>query len=101
TGVDAVMIGRAAIGNPWIFARKDSRAVTYEDRANMIRKHLVRSLEFYGDEVGFQFFRRHAHKYIHAIPNASEMRNALANARTKEDVLDTLERYNTASTMVI
>jgi len=93
TNVDAVMIGRAAIGNPWIFARKDSHEVTFEDRAEMIRKHLARSLEFYGDDVGFQFFRRHAHKYIHAIPNASEMRNALANARTKEDVLETLERY--------
>ncbi|MEK7443037.1 MAG: tRNA dihydrouridine synthase DusB, partial [Chloroflexota bacterium] len=81
TNVDAVMIGRAAIGNPWIFARKDSRDVTFEDRANMIRRHLARSLEFYGEEIGFQFFRRHAHKYIFAIPNAGEMRNALANAR--------------------
>ncbi len=93
TGVDAVMIGRAAIGNPWIFARKDSRDVTFEDRANMIRKHLARSLEFYGEEIGFQFFRRHAHKYIHTIPNASEMRNALANARSKEQVLNILELY--------
>lgn len=93
TGVDAVMIGRAAIGNPWIFARKDSHEVTFEDRADMIRKHLARSLEFYGDEVGFQFFRRHAHKYIHAIPNAGEMRNKLANAKSKEEVLETLEQY--------
>jgi nifR3 family TIM-barrel protein len=93
TNVDAVMIGRAAIGNPWIFARKDSHEVTFEDRANMIRKHLARSLEFYGDEIGFQFFRRHAHKYIHAIPNASEMRNALANARSREEVLETLEQH--------
>lgn len=99
TNVDAVMIGRAAIGNPWIFARKDSHEVTFEDRAEMIRKHLARSLEFYGDDVGFQFFRRHAHKYIHAIPNASEMRNALANARTKEDVLETLERYECARSL--
>ncbi|MEK7809861.1 MAG: tRNA dihydrouridine synthase DusB [Chloroflexota bacterium] len=93
TNVDAVMIGRAAIGNPWIFARKDSRDVTFEDRANMIRRHLARSLEFYGEEIGFQFFRRHAHKYIFAIPNAGEMRNALANARSKEQVLNILELY--------
>jgi len=93
TNVDAVMIGRAAIGNPWIFARKDSREVTFEDRAEMIRRHLARSLEFYGEEIGFQFFRRHAHKYIHAIPNASEMRNALANARSKEEVFEVLQRY--------
>ena len=93
TNVDAVMIGRAAIGNPWIFARKDSRDVTFEDRANMIRRHLARSLEFYGEEIGFQFFRRHAHKYIFAIPNAGEMRIALANARSKEQVLNILELY--------
>jgi nifR3 family TIM-barrel protein len=99
TKVDAVMIGRAAIGNPWIFARKDSHEVTFEDRADMIRKHLARSLEFYGDEIGFQFFRRHAHKYIHAIPNAGEMRNALANARSKEEVLEMLQRHETANAL--
>ena len=93
TGVDAVMIGRAAIGNPWIFARRERRDVPFGEVAAMIRKHLALSLEFYGLQEGFMLFRRHAHKYIFAIPMADALRNALANAKTPESVLETIGEY--------
>jgi nifR3 family TIM-barrel protein len=93
TGVDAVMIGRAAIGNPWIFARRERRDVPFAEVAAMIRKHLALSLEFYGLQEGFMLFRRHAHKYIFAVPMADALRNTLANAKTPESVLETIESY--------
>ena len=64
TGVDAVMIARAAIGNPWIFARLDRREVPPEQvRATML-KHLESMLAFYGAERGLVLFRKHAARYI-------------------------------------
>ena len=93
TGVDAVMIGRAAIGNPWIFARRERSEIPFPEVAAMIRKHLALSLEFYGLAEGFRLFRRHAHKYIFAIPMADALRNVLANAKTPEAVLEAIERY--------
>jgi nifR3 family TIM-barrel protein len=100
TGVEAVMIGRAAIGNPWIFAGKDREQVTWAERAAMIRKHLALSLEFYGPREGFTLFRRHAHKYIFAVPLADALRNALANAKSPEQVLETIETYEATTVAV-
>ena len=59
----------------------------------MIRRHLALALEFYGLTEGFMLFRRHAHKYIFAVPMADSLRNALANARRPEEVLDTIGKY--------
>jgi tRNA-dihydrouridine synthase B len=93
TGVDAAMIGRAAIGNPWIFAGRERTDVPFPEVAEMIRKHLDLALDFYGPTDGFKLFRRHAHKYIFAVPLADALRNTLVNARQPQEVLETLSMY--------
>jgi tRNA-dihydrouridine synthase B len=64
TDVDAVMIGRGAIANPWIFARVDRDQVTPQMMQNLIHKHLARCVEFYGDEDGSRLFRKYAVQYL-------------------------------------
>jgi nifR3 family TIM-barrel protein len=64
TGCDAVMIGRATLANPWIFSRLDREQVTSEQVRETIRKHLAKSIEFYGDEDGQRLFRKYAVQYL-------------------------------------
>jgi nifR3 family TIM-barrel protein len=85
TGCDGVMIGRAAIGNPWIFARKDREQVSIEERVALMRRHLALNLDFYGPEFGLILFRKHAAKYIQGLPGEEMLRIPLLTCARVED----------------
>ena len=68
TNCDAVMIGRAVIGNPWILQRRDRQEVTLPDRLDLVRKHLALNIDFYGAEKGLVLFRKHVARYIEDTP---------------------------------
>lgn len=64
TNCDAVMIGRGAIANPWIFAGLDREQVSSELLHETIREHLQKSVQFYGEEDGQRLFRKYAVQYL-------------------------------------
>ena len=93
TGCDAVMIGRAAIDNPWIFQRLERDQVPREDERRFIFAHLERMLEFYGEENGLRRFRKFIKSYLSPYPIEAEgMRKLLTcedpgNLRHKSPVI--------------
>ncbi len=87
TGCDAVMIGRAAIGNPWIFARLDRWQVTPDQvRATML-EHLNAMLNFYEGDYGLVLFRKHASRYLSQSRLRREQRQQLLTADKPDDFL--------------
>jgi len=64
TGCDAVMIGRGAMANPWIFSGRDRDEVPAREVREFMREHLKRNLEFYGEEDGQRLFRKYVAQYL-------------------------------------
>jgi tRNA-dihydrouridine synthase B len=78
TGCDGVMIGRGAVGNPWIFYQIKENC-TYVDTSKILEivlEHYDAMLEFYG-EKGATIFRKHVHTYSKSFPNASQFRDKI------------------------
>jgi nifR3 family TIM-barrel protein len=84
-GVDGVMIGRAAIGYPWFFNKvkhylqtgETLPEPTIEDRINVCRHHLTRSIDWKGERLGILEMRRHYANYFRGLPNVKEFREKL------------------------
>lgn len=98
-GIDGIMIGRAAIGYPWIFREiKHYLATsqllappTLEERVEVCRKHLRKSLEWKGPITGINEMRRHYANYLKGLPNIKEFRNRLVTLTTREEVEGVLD----------
>lgn len=103
-GVDGIMIGRAAIGYPWIFREikhfldtgEVLPAPTLEERVAVCKKHLYRSVEWKGPVVGINEMRRHYTNYLKGLPNIKEFRSRLVTLpemQAVEAVLDEMLEY--------
>lgn len=93
TGCDGVMIGRAAIGHPWIFQHKDRDQVSYQDKIELIQRHLSYMLEYYGQDIGVILFRKHAVRYIMGMPNATELRPHLVTCNSAGEIMDLIATH--------
>jgi len=94
TGCDAVMIGRGAIGNPWIFSGKDRREVSHEEVRRMILVHMRRMQAFYGSEEGLKLFRKHVTRYISLDPLSKAQRTQLLTCQTAEAFISFLDQLH-------
>ena len=92
TNADAVMIGRGAIANPWIFARIDRGQVTPQMMQDLIHKHLARCVEFYGDEDGSRLFRKYAVQYLLMHTLTREERKEILKPRPSGEFAKMLEQ---------
>ena len=99
-GVDGIMIGRAAIGYPWIFNEikyflatgEHLEPPTIEQRIQVVREHLARSIRWKGPVLGILEMRRHYTNYLKGLPHIKEFRNQLVQRNTAEEIHEVLEQ---------
>ncbi len=98
-GVDGIMIGRAAIGYPWIFREikhfvehgELMAAPTLEERINVSKNHLRKSVDWKGSVVGINEMRRHYSNYLKGLPDIKQFRNRLVTLKSIEEVEEVLD----------
>ncbi len=98
-GLDGIMIGRAAIGYPWIFNEIKHYFATGEhlakptihDRVEAARNHLTWSMDWKGERLGIVETRRHYTNYFKGIPNFKEFRTQLVTADDPTKIFETFD----------
>ncbi|UCB44891.1 MAG: tRNA dihydrouridine synthase DusB [Spirochaetota bacterium] len=102
TGCDAVMIGRAAIGNPWIirntvrtFSDYPEKVVcarpTKHERVNLALEHLELICSLKGETKGVRDIKKHIYRYLREIPHIAEIRSSLFKIDSKGEAQQKLE----------
>jgi tRNA-dihydrouridine synthase len=99
-GVDGIMIGRAAIGYPWIFNEikyfmetgNHLPPPTVMQRIEVCKTHLQKSVEWKGERAGLFEMRRHYAPYFKGLDNFKPFRTLLVTTDTYEEVLEVLEK---------
>ncbi|MEJ7737897.1 MAG: tRNA dihydrouridine synthase DusB [Chitinophagaceae bacterium] len=102
-GVDGIMVGRAAIGYPWIFneikhylrTREYLPPPSLEERVNVCKKHLHQSLTWKGPVTGIHEMRRHYSNYLKGLPNIKDYRNKLVTLHCPGEINGVLDEIIT------
>ena len=99
-GVDGIMIGRASIGNPWIFKEikhylrhgESLPAPDFEERVEVCKSHLLKGIKWKGERLGIVEMRRHYANYFKGFKNIKPYRLKLCQTMDLNEILDTLEK---------
>ena len=98
TGADAVMIGRGAQGNPWIFPQlihwlhtgEELPLPTLTERAQVILRHLDLLIHYKGEYIGIREMRKHAAWYTRGLKGSAELRERFNRAASKDEFVQIL-----------
>ncbi|EOH94584.1 zinc-binding NifR3 family TIM-barrel protein [Enterococcus haemoperoxidus ATCC BAA-382] len=100
-GADGVMIGRAALGNPWMIQRTKQYLETGElipeptphEKIETAKIHLQRLVDLKGEKIATREFRQHASYYLKGIPRAAKVKVAINQAETQQAMVDLMNAF--------
>ncbi|MGX7265176.1 tRNA dihydrouridine synthase DusB [Enterococcus crotali] len=100
-GADGVMIGRAALGNPWMIQRTKQYLETGElipeptphEKIETAKVHLQRLVDLKGEKIATREFRQHASYYLKGIPRAAKVKMAINQAETQQAMVDLMNAF--------
>lgn len=101
TGCDGVMVGRGALGNPWLIGEIISCLAGHNppaypslpEREKIIARHLEMELQYCGEACGSRNFRKHLLWYTKGLPGGAKFRKLAVNLSGKESILQELQRF--------
>ena len=101
TRVDGIMIGRASLGNPWIFQKiihylktgEKLPDITNQEKLEVIKKHLNLLIKEKGETVAIKEFRKHISAYTKNMQNSSSFRVKINTLETKKEVEEEINKY--------
>ncbi len=100
TGCDGVMVGRGALGNPWLIRNilhhqsgRDTGAPSLADRMEIIRRHLALAVDYYGEKVGTRDFRKHLLWYTKGLRGGAQFRQAAGQITDLASAWKVLQDY--------
>lgn len=101
TGCDAVMIGRGALGNPWLIKQCvdyleyniEPEKVSIDERIDMLKKHTEMLIEIRGEEAALARIKTPAAHYVKGLPRIVEVKPKLFKSHSKEELFNVLDEY--------
>ena len=101
TNCDAIMIGRATLGNPWLIKNiidylkngEKPKEVTKKEKINMCKKHLNYLLEFKNEKTAVLEMRSHVAWYLKGLEGSNDVKRKIFLSTTKEEMLSILNDY--------
>lgn len=100
TNCDGIMIGRASLGNPWIFrdiinylSEKEVQEIQNQEKLQVIIRHIELAVEQKGENVAIKEMRKHIAAYIKNMKEASKFRDAINRIETKQELITCLTEY--------
>ena len=101
TSCDAVMVGRGALGNPWIFkgiiqacsGQTENYLPSLDQRQKMIKNHWKMETEFLGAKLADKSFRKHLLWYTKGLDNSHKFRELAGKLKDDESIIDKLNEY--------
>ena len=101
TGVDAVMIGRGVLGNPWLIKEcvdylndgTEPKEVSFIEKVAMMRKHYQLLTEDKNEKLALLEIRSHIIWYLKGMPQSKEIKNKICQSKTTEDMFNIIDEY--------